>query len=205
MDNTDGVYNGNLLEFKLNINNINKVLFQSIKYLSKLRIKGKSVPANILLISLNEELCYVFNSQDYFDEIHKVYLGSASRDNDDFVAKTSPKIIDYSSSNILRVAELLDKLKLTDYMPIKIDDNCIVGWAERYYHENPTASKGDFLGDSEGKVKIIGEIRQPKVFKGLILPYTGKTNEKFKYLMDKLNDNLKKERLRSFLYSNLIL
>ena len=51
VDNTDGVCNGNLLEFKLSINNVNKVLFQSIKYLSKLRIKGKSVPANILLIS----------------------------------------------------------------------------------------------------------------------------------------------------------
>lgn len=198
IDNTDGVCNGNLLEFKLNINNINKVLFQSIKYLSKLRIKGKSVPANILLISLNEELCYVFNSKDYFDEIHKVYLGSASRYNDDFIPKTLPKIIDYSSSNILDVAELLDKLKSTDYMPIKIDDNCIVGWAERYYRENPTASKGDFLGDSEGKVKIIGEIRQPKVFKGLILAYKGKTNEKFKYLMDKLNDNLKKKDLGAF-------
>ena len=146
VDNTDGVCNGNLLEFKLSINNVNKVLFQSIKYLSKLRIKGKSVPANILLISLNDELCYIFNSQDYFDEIHKVYFGSASKDNDAFIAKTTPKIIDYSSSNILGVAELLDILKTSNYMPIKIDDNCIVGWAERYYRENPKASKGDFLG-----------------------------------------------------------
>lgn len=198
VDNTDGVCNGNLLEFKLSINNVNKVLFQSIKYLSKLRIKGKSVPANILLISLNEELCYLFNSQDYFDEIHKVYFGSASKDNDAFIAKTTPKIIDYSSSNILGVAELLDILKTSNYMPIKIDDNCIVGWAERYYRENPKASKGDFLGDNEGKVKIIGEIRQPKAFKGLILPYKGKTNERFKYLMDKLNDNLKKKDLGAF-------
>ena len=198
VDNTDGVCNGNLLEFKLSINNVNKVLFQSIKYLSKLRIKGKSVPANILLISLNDELCYIFNSQDYFDEIHKVYFGSASKDNDAFIAKTTPKIIDYSSSNILGVAELLDILKTSNYMPIKIDDNCIVGWAERYYRENPKASKGDFLGDNEGKVKIIGEIRQPKAFKGLILPYEGKTNEKFKYLMDKLNDNLKKKDLGAF-------
>ena len=52
--------------------------------------------------------------------------------------------------------------------------------------------------DNEGKVKIIGEIRQPKAFKGLILPYEGKTNEKFKYLMDKLNDNLKKKDLGAF-------
>ena len=29
IDNTDGVYNGNLLEFKLNITDTNKVLFQT--------------------------------------------------------------------------------------------------------------------------------------------------------------------------------
>ena len=51
-DNTDGIINGNLLEFKLVINNLNSVLFQSIKYLSALRIKGKSIPSNIILISL---------------------------------------------------------------------------------------------------------------------------------------------------------
>ncbi|GEO78951.1 hypothetical protein [Companilactobacillus mindensis] len=40
IDDTDGVWNGNILEFKLNIENLNKTLFQAIKYLSKLRIKG---------------------------------------------------------------------------------------------------------------------------------------------------------------------
>ncbi len=38
-DNTDGVLNGNLLEFKVNINDLNAVLFQAIKYLSAFRIK----------------------------------------------------------------------------------------------------------------------------------------------------------------------
>ena len=31
-DNTDGVINGNILEFKLIINDLNQVLFQSIKF-----------------------------------------------------------------------------------------------------------------------------------------------------------------------------
>ena len=53
-DNTDGVLNGNLIEFKLNINDVNSVLFQSIKYLSSMRIRGKSIPSNIVLISLNK-------------------------------------------------------------------------------------------------------------------------------------------------------
>ena len=51
-DYTDGIINGNILEFKLNINYTSTVLMQVIKYLSALRIKGKSIPKNILLISL---------------------------------------------------------------------------------------------------------------------------------------------------------
>ena len=39
--NTDGVYKGTLFEFKLTISDINKVLFQAIKYLSHRRIKGE--------------------------------------------------------------------------------------------------------------------------------------------------------------------
>ena len=53
VDNTDGIYQGNILEFKLNISNLGKVLFQAIKYLSHLRINGEDVPARILLIDVN--------------------------------------------------------------------------------------------------------------------------------------------------------
>ena len=197
VENTGGVWNGNLLEFKLNINDVSKTLLQAIKYLSKMRVKGISIPENILLISLNEEICYVFNSQDYFDDIHKIYYGPASKNNDGFVmTKSYVKIIDYSKQ--CGQVDMIQILRTNNYMPINIDENCIVGWAERYYRENPNANKGDFLGDLEGKVKIIGEIRQPKHFKGHILPYKGKTNEKFKYLMDKLNDNLNKKNLGAF-------
>ena len=73
VDNTDGIYHGNILEFKLNISNTGKVLFQAIKYLSKMRIRGESVPARILLIDLNNTRVYVFNSLDYIDDIQKVY------------------------------------------------------------------------------------------------------------------------------------
>ena len=43
-DNNDGVINGNLIEFKLTINDLNSTLFQAIKYLSSMRLKGKSIP-----------------------------------------------------------------------------------------------------------------------------------------------------------------
>ena len=197
IDNTDGVYKGNLLEFKLNIPDPNKVLFQAIKYLSNMRIKGEPVPATILCIDLNNTLCYVYDSHDYFDEIHQVYFGSASKDNDGFIINVMKEKIDYSTQD---GASLLKKyLNSQNYMKIKIDENCIVGWAERYYREYPTADKGDFLDDREGLiVSKTSEIREPKVFKEYIIPYTGKTNEKFKYLMDKLNDKRNKKKLGAF-------
>ena len=71
-DDNDGVLNGNLLEFKLRINDLNAVLFQCIKYLSALRVKGKPVPANILLVDLNAELAYLYKSSDYLEDIEKI-------------------------------------------------------------------------------------------------------------------------------------
>lgn len=202
VDNTDGVYNGNLLEFKLNINNLNSVLFQAIKYLSRMRIKGESVPKTILLIDLNGRKAYEYESIDYIDDIQKTYVGAASKNNDKFTGGKPNKTYNYD--NMLESNELKKQLTRKKeypeemYIPIDIDEICIVGWAERYYREKPTAGKGDFLGDSEGKVPIIGEIREPRHFKGLINPYTEETNTKFKYLMDCLNDRLKKKDLGAF-------
>lgn len=196
VNNTDGIYNGNLFEFKTDIIDLNKVLFQAIKYLSRMRVKGESIPANILLISLNTTTLYLYRSQDNFEDIHKIYVGAASKDNEGFVAK--PYVAKYDYMDMLDSVEVLKLLKSDNYMPIRIDEDCIVGWAERYYTELKNANKGDFLGDDSGQVKVIGEIREPKYFKGLILPYDGKTNEKFKYLMDKLNDRLKKKDLCAF-------
>lgn len=202
VDNTDGVYNGCLFEFKLNISNLNKVLFQAIKYLSKMRIKGESVPATIILVSLNDTMAYIYRSENYRDPIHRVYAGAASKDNDNFAAGNPDAKYDYS--DMAQSAQLRHILKdakpIADmYMPVKLDEDCIVGWAERYYRENPKATKGDFLGDDTGtQIRITGEIRNPKHFAGHILPYQGKTNEKFKYLMDCLNDRLSKKDLGAF-------
>lgn len=189
--NTDGVYNGNIFEFKLSINNTQQVLFQAIKYLSRLRITGHPVPKNILLISLNQNKAYVFDSGDYFDEIHQIYYGGASRNNDGFAIKKQPIEIDYSS--MTGADKVLKLLKENIFTKIKIDEDCIVGWAEKFYHENPTAKKSDFLDDKDG-----GEIRKPIKFKDYILPFKEKTNIKFKYLMDKLNDDLIKKELGAF-------
>ena len=187
IENTDGVWNGNLLEFKLSISDTSKVLFQCVKYLSKLRISGTSVPRNIVMIDLNRCTAYVYDAQNFYEEIHKVYSGAASVANEGFDSKgVQPRKLEYSNSTDMD--ELKRILKQTEYVKIRIDENCIVGWAERYYRENPTASKADFLGD-DGEFSHEGEIRNPVKFKDVIVPYEGETNEKFKYLMDKLNAN----------------
>ena len=189
--NTDGVHNGNIFEFKLNINNTQQVLFQAIKYLSRLRITGNPVPKNILLVSLNQSRVYVFNGGDYFDEIHQIYYGGASKNNDGFEIKKQPIEINYSTD--IGADKVLKLLKENNFTRIKINEDCIVGWAEKFYRENQTAKKGDFLDDRDG-----GEIRKPIKFKDYILPFKEKTNIKFKYLMDKLNDNLIKKELGAF-------
>ena len=107
--NTDGVYNGNIFEFKLSINNTQQVLFQAIKYLSRLRITGNPVPKNILLVSLNQTKVYVFDSEDYFDEIHQIYYGGASKNNDGFAIKKQPKEFNYS--NMVDADKILKLLK----------------------------------------------------------------------------------------------
>jgi len=149
------------------------------------------VPKNILLISLNQNKVCVFNSEDYFKEIHQIYYGGASKNNDGFSIKKQPIEIDYS--DIVGADNVLKILKENNFTKIKIDEDCIVGWAEKFYRENPIAKKSDFLDDKDG-----GEIRKPIKFKDYILPFKEKTNIKFKYLMDKLNDNLIKKELGAF-------
>ena len=201
-DNTDGVINGNLLEFKLNISDLNAVLFQSIKYLSAMRIKGKNIPANIILISLDINTAYIYNSADYLKDIEKIYIGSASKNNAGFIGKNYTQKLEFKGSD-KDEATLIELLRSKKFTKINIDENCIVGWASRYYRENPKASKASFLGDKSGKVNIIGEIRSPQLFKNFINAYKGETNAKFEYLMDKLNDNIKKKSLGAFYTPNL--
>ena len=89
-DNNDGVINGNLIEFKLTINDLNSTLFQAIKYLSSMRLKGKSIPKNIVLISLNENKAYVYESYNYLDSIETIYIGSSSKNSSGFQSLKSP-------------------------------------------------------------------------------------------------------------------
>lgn len=195
-DNNDGVLNGNLIEFKLNVTDLNTVLFQCIKYLSALRIKGKPVPANILIVDLNAETVRLYHSADYLEVIEKPYSGGASKDNSGFVGGDAIKVMRYDKPT--EAEALIATLKENHFTRINIDDNCVVGWATSFYHKKPMARKEDFLGDDTGKHKTIGEIRKPTIFADYINPYKGETNVKFNYLMDKLNDFIQKKNLGAF-------
>ncbi|MCD7807659.1 MAG: hypothetical protein LUH19_10050, partial [Lachnospiraceae bacterium] len=195
-DNNDGVLNGNLLEFKLHVADLNAVLFQCIKYLSALRVKGKPVPANILIIDLNAATVWEYHSASYLQYIEKLYSGGASKDNRDFIGSAAECTLHYN--NPLDAEKLIIILKENNFTKIHIDENCVVGWATSFYRLVPNARKEDFLGDDTGKHKTVGEIRRPVHFKDFIYPYTGETNVRFNYLMDKLNDFLQKKNLGAF-------
>lgn len=197
LDNNDGVLNGNLIEFKKSTKNLNEHLFQCIKYLSVRRIKGKPVPAGIIIVDLSESIAWYYSSQPYLEHIEKVYNGAASKNNTGFVGSRADKVFHYDT--IATDAEkLVTILKQTEFIRIHIDENCVVGWAMAFYNAVPNARKEDFIGDDTGAHKTIGEIRRPKVFADYIYPYTGETNIKFKYLLDKLNDSLMKKNTGAF-------
>ena len=193
---SDGVVRGNLLEFKTQIENLNAVLSQTIKLLSSMRLKGRPLPANIVLISLNNTTAYIYHSADYLDKIEKVYVGAASKNNKKFVADNPILQIEYS--NPVEEEKLIGILRTENYTKIHIDENCIVGWASYFYKQHPKSTKAEFIGDETGETKIIGEIRNPDKFRNYIYPYKGKSNEKFRYLMDRLNDDLHKKDLGAF-------
>ena len=183
--NTDGVYKGTLFEFKLTISDINKVLFRAIKYLSHKRIKGEPIPAQILLVALNEENAYLFNSGDFLSDIEKPYAGAASKNNADFSTKIKPDKIDYS--NIKGLQRLTEILEIQKYTKIHIDVFDVVGWANHFYTVNPKASKS----------KLFEELRSPKKFKDYIYPWKGKDIE-FRYINDLLNALTLKKELGAF-------
>ncbi len=106
MDNNDSVLNDSLLEFKLHVADLNSVLFQCIKYLSALRVKGKPVPANILIVDINTATVWLYRSAPYLEDIEKLYSGGASKDNSGFIGGNAEKVLHYDKP--LDVENLVD-------------------------------------------------------------------------------------------------
>ena len=200
---TDGLIGDLLLEFKPSITDLNAVLFQALKYLSKFRLDGKALPNNILLISYDDKTAYYFKAKPYLSTIEQVYTGSASKGVHGKLVANKPVAKWQFGKNQLDEASMIKLMKdayqrdLDDnqeWCPVHIDSDDIIGWATTYYRENKGARKADFLGDDS----ITGEIRDPRKLKGRILPYHGTDNEAFKYIMDKLNDYVERADLGAF-------
>lgn len=189
-NNTDGVINGVLFEHKPIINTnsspLNKVLGQAIKYLSKKRINGVDVPDTILLVSQNDEIAYHFRSENYFDEIHEYYYSSASNDNDMAVDVEGMETIHYGRDGLERIKDIIS---CSDYINVNVDVNNVIALARKYYLNNKTAQKNDFLK----------EIRNPCFFK-YINPYLKNIddNSEFGYIMDKLNDEMLQQEIGAY-------
>ena len=84
--NLDGQYNGILFEFKKNKKKNNwkaDALKECIKNASHLRLLAKDVPAKFAIVPLEEKEMYIYDSIDFFEEIHKVYSTSASNTNNE--------------------------------------------------------------------------------------------------------------------------
>ena len=195
-DSNDGVINGNLLEFKLHVTDLNSVLFQCIKYLSALRVKGKPVPANILIIDVNAACVWLYRSAPYLADIEKLYFGGASRITADLLAEMLSGCCIMKSNLMLKVLlPCSKKIVLPKYILMKTASS--VGLHLFLQGCSHSAQRG-LLGDDTGKHKTIGEIRKPVHFAQYIYPYEGQTNIKFNYLMDKLNDTLQKKNLGAF-------
>lgn len=177
---TDGVDKGNLYENKLDIPNINKVLFQAIKYASRIRIRGEKLPANMILNDLNKECVYIYRTSDFLDDIEKVYFGAASKDNDEYKTEHKPITIDYSDSK--GIQRLLEYVNSEDFVKYHVDASNIIGLSQQFYKTN--SDKDTFI---KGE---IAEIRKPQILFDRILPYEKKSNIEFEDIMDCLNPNL---------------
>lgn len=178
--NTDGIDKGNLYENKLNIDNINKVLFQAVKYASRIRIRGEKLPANIILNDLNREIAYIFQSEDLLEDIEKVYFGAASKGNDEFTTKAKHIEIDYSTS--LGLQKLFEYVNSNNFVKYHVDKFNIIGLSQQYYKLNP--NKDSFIKGANA------EIRKPNILKDRIYPYEKITNIEFEDIMDCLNPGL---------------
>ncbi|MCP9306470.1 hypothetical protein [Mesomycoplasma ovipneumoniae] len=164
-----------------------------------MRIKGIPVPKNILLISFSKfskRQAYIYNSSDFLEHIEKVYIGAASTNNNEFHTDKKPKELDLNSG--ADQEKLIALLKEKHYTKINIDENCIVGWANKFFSENPGKTKQDFIGDNTGKTRTLGEIRDPNIFAKYINPYKKDSNVRFEYLMDQLNTKIQQKNLGAF-------
>lgn len=201
-NNTDWIIRWTIIEFKLSISNINSVLYQSIKYLSRLRNLGKNIPSQILLVSLNTETAYLFKSNDFLIEIEKQYMGWASKDNKDFSTNIKPQTINYKE----KLKDIVDILENDEFIKVHVDKHNIV-WLSKAYYEVINDPKNIEIKIEKKynklKLEFVEELVEPKYLN--IFPYAKdreevyeKSKKEFPGLIDCLNDKFLQKELWAF-------
>lgn len=199
-NNTDWVIRWTILEFKLSISNINTVLFQTIKYLSRMRNLGQFIPSQIWLISLNDEKAYFFKSEDFLKEIEKPYFWWASKDNKGFSNSIKPETIEYKN-NLQAIIQILKK---EEFIKVNVDEHNIVWLAKSYYEIiNDPKNYEIKIEKKFHKLEFASELVNPKFLK--IFPFAKdkgevyeKSKQQFPWLIDLLNDKFLQKELWAF-------
>ncbi|WP_241499463.1 hypothetical protein [Mesomycoplasma hyopneumoniae] len=143
-----------------------------------------------------ENKAFFYDSSDFLEQIEIVYIGASSTNNLDFYTKIEP--VELNLAHPEEQEKLIFYLKQQNFVKINIDENCIVGWAKKFFSENPGKNKQDFIGDNTGLTRVLGEIRTPNLFKNYINPYQKDSNIRFEYLMDQLNSKIQQKNLGAF-------
>lgn len=201
-NNTDGIIRWTIIEFKLSISNIHNVLFQALKYLSRLRNLGKNIPAQILLVSLNNQTAYLFQSSDFLAEIEMQYTGWASKNNKDFTTSITPEIVVYKT-NFMKMNQIVQQ---NDFIQVHVDKYNIVGLSKSYYEilNDPKNILSVKIEKKLGnKLEFVEELISPKYLH--IFPYAKtreevyqKSKKEFPWLIDCLNDKFLQKELWAF-------
>ena len=202
-NNTDWIIRWTIIEFKLSISNINSVLFQTIKYLSRMRNLGKQIPSQILLISLNNEKTYIFKSSDFLKEIETQYIWWASKNNQNFSTNIKYKIIEYKNN----LQEIIEILKNNIFIKVHVDKNNIVWLSKSYYDITNDWSYEMKVEKKHNKLEFVSELIEPKFLE--IFPYANskeevyeKSRKEFPWLIDCLNDKFLQKELWAFYTPN---
>ncbi len=197
--NTDGVIRWTLIEFKLSIPNINTVLFQAIKYLSRMRNLWKNIPSQILLVSLNNEKSYLFQSSDFLEEIETPYVWWASKNNKNFTTSITAEEIDYENN----LSAIVEVLKNEEYIKVHVDKNNIVWLSKSYYEKVNDGSIEMKIQKKYHKLEFVQELIDPKFL--YIHQYAEdkdrvyeKSKKEFPWLIDCLNDKFLQKELGAF-------
>lgn len=190
---TDGFMPGFLFEHKNNVQSygINKTLSQALIYLARFNLEGVFIPKNILLVSLEENIVYRFNSNDFIEYIEDVpsYASlSASKGIKGFSTNIKPQRIKYNLDNGKNMQELLKVLSSSpEYTKVHIDEHNVIGWASTYYKKFTNNSREQFFK----------EIRNPGYLSPYCYPWNGK-EEDFSAIMDLIAGNKQKKALGAF-------